>query len=104
MAEIDYKNIIHELSRELNKSIKVIAKELDEDKNNLYQITAGKNGISVRMANKIVEKYPHINIDYLLYGEGKISLIADKKMDNEILKELRILNKRLEQIYLLLKK
>lgn len=37
---------------------------------NLYQIKAGKNGISHSLARRIVEHFPEISIGWLLTGEG----------------------------------
>lgn len=37
---------------------------------NLYQIKAGKNGISYLLARRIVEHFPEISIGWLLTGEG----------------------------------
>lgn len=37
---------------------------------NLYQIKAGKNGISQNLACRIVEKFPELSVGWLLTGEG----------------------------------
>ncbi len=37
---------------------------------NLYQIKAGKNGISQNLARRIVEKFPELSVGRLLTGEG----------------------------------
>ncbi len=37
---------------------------------NLYQIKAGKNGISQNLARRIVEKFPELSVGWLLTGEG----------------------------------
>lgn len=37
---------------------------------NLYQIKAGKNGISQNLAKRIVEKFPELSLGWLLTGEG----------------------------------
>lgn len=37
---------------------------------NLYQIKAGKNGISQNLARSIVEKFPELSVGWLLTGEG----------------------------------
>ena len=37
---------------------------------NLYQIKAGKNGISQNLARSIVEKFPELSVCWLLTGEG----------------------------------
>lgn len=37
---------------------------------NLYQIKAGKNGISQNLARRIVEKFPELSVCWLLTGEG----------------------------------
>lgn len=37
---------------------------------NLYQIKAGKNGISQNLAHRIVEKFPELSVGWLLTGEG----------------------------------
>lgn len=39
---------------------------------NLYQIKAGKNGISQNLARRIVDKFPEISIGWLLTGEGEM--------------------------------
>lgn len=37
---------------------------------NLYQIKAGKNGISQNLARRIAEKFPELSVGWLLTGEG----------------------------------
>lgn len=39
---------------------------------NLYQIKAGKNGISQNLARRIVDKFPEVSIGWLLSGEGEM--------------------------------
>lgn len=39
---------------------------------NLYQIKAGKNGISQNLARRITSKFPEISLGWLLTGEGEM--------------------------------
>ena len=39
---------------------------------NLYQIKAGKNGISQNLARRIVDKFPEVSLGWLLSGEGEM--------------------------------
>lgn len=39
---------------------------------NLYQIKKGNNGISIKLAEKIVKKFPNIRIAWLLSGDGNM--------------------------------
>ncbi|MBR5877870.1 MAG: hypothetical protein IKZ11_04830 [Alistipes sp.] len=39
---------------------------------NLYQIKAGRNGISQNLARRVVEKFPEISLGWLLSGEGEM--------------------------------
>lgn len=39
---------------------------------NIYQIKAGRNGISHNLARRIVERFPQISMGWLLSGEGEM--------------------------------
>ncbi len=39
---------------------------------NLYQIKAGKNGISQNLARRITDRFPEISLGWLLTGEGEM--------------------------------
>lgn len=39
---------------------------------NLYQIKAGKNGISQNLARRIADKFPEVSVGWLLTGEGEM--------------------------------
>lgn len=43
---------------------------------NLYQIKAGKNGISQNLARRIADKFPEISVGWLLTGEGEMLVSA----------------------------
>ena len=45
---------------------------------NLYQIKRGNNGISLDVADRIVEKFPEIDKLWLLTGEGQ--MFSDRHM------------------------
>ena len=45
----------------------------------LYQIKKGKNGISRRLASRILEHYPQINFTWLMTGKGH--MLAEEKTD-----------------------
>ncbi len=45
---------------------------------NLYQIKRGNNGISRKLAEMVVEKFPEVNMIWLLTGQGDIFNIEDK--------------------------
>ena len=47
---------------------------------NLYQIKRGNNGISLDVANRIVEKFPEVDKLWLLTGEGQM-LAAGKRVE-----------------------
>lgn len=39
---------------------------------NLYQIKKGNNGISLKLAQRITDRYPQINLAWLMMGEGEM--------------------------------
>ena len=45
----------------------------------IYRIKRGQNGISRDVANRIAQKFPKININWLLSGEGSIFLEDSEK-------------------------
>lgn len=48
---------------------------------NLYQIRRGNNGISKKVARRVVEKFPEVSEMWLLTGSGEMFVSTEKKGD-----------------------
>lgn len=97
MSKVNYVEILHNVASELNTSIADLASSLGEKKGTLYQVTSGTNAISKRLANKIIEKHPQFNIDYLLTGKEPIkwtppkAVLSNENITEEIYKEVHFI-------------
>ena len=55
----------------------------------LYNIKAGRNGISANLAKRIAEAYPDINQNWLLTGKGEMTIKKEvPTKDQDFLEEL----------------
>lgn len=65
--------VIGEIAYNERLTVSQIAKIIGKPATNLYDIQKGKiNGISEKLADLILEKFPHYNKVWLLTGEGKM--------------------------------
>ena len=58
----------------------------------LFHLLNGRNGISAKLANSIVEVYPEISYKWILAGEGEM-IIEPKEDDSSLKKRLDELEK-----------
>lgn len=65
--------IIMELLSYLGISASKLGQEIGKNPTNIYDLINGKYRITENMANLIVTKYPDVNINFLLTGDGKVS-------------------------------
>ena len=61
----------------------------------LFHLLNGRNGISAKLANSIVEVYPEINYKWILAGEGEM-IIEPKEDETSLGKRLDRLEKSLQ--------
>ena len=67
--------VIGEIALNERLTVSQIAKILGKPATSLYNIQKGKiNGISDKLANLILEKFPHYNKSWLLTGEGEMTV------------------------------
>lgn len=79
--KLKFQLIIEELLLYLKSNPNRLAKDLGYKSNvKIQHIKSGRNSISVEVANDIVRKFPEINYNWLLTGEGEMLNKAD---DNE---------------------
>jgi hypothetical protein len=98
--------IMHKMIDALNINITILADEINEKKATLYQVTSGRNGISKRLANKIKDRYPQVNINFLLKGEGEPVMPITETLEpnpsnntqQEILRQLHYLNLKIDKM------
>ena len=73
MENID-KQILDDLLKFLNMNARQLSMALEmSTPQAFYDIRSGKCGISKALAGKIQEKFPNVNMGYLLTGKGNIS-------------------------------
>ena len=66
---------LQDVMNELGVNAYGLSKSLDyKEPTTVYHIIKGRQGMSLRFIERLIEKYPHINYLYLKTGEGKISL------------------------------
>lgn len=97
---ISDKDILKNIAKAVNRSITMLAEDLDEKPGTLYQITTGRNNISARVKASIIETYPTINPDYIENGIGDIIIKnigqKDEAFTEEVFMQLARLNKKME--------
>lgn len=91
------KDIINNVAKAVNRSITMLAEDLDEKKGTLYQITTGRNHISTRIKSKLLETYPNVNPEYIHKGEGNIILKSPGDNDDDFKEEVFMQLARLEK-------
>lgn len=97
------KYIMRSIAKAVNRTIVMMAEDMGEKKNTLYQVTTGRNNISPRIMSKILETYPTVNPKFLETGEGKPLIprkvpSVDASFQDEIFMQLALLNKKIELI------
>ncbi|MDA7777954.1 helix-turn-helix domain-containing protein [Flavobacteriaceae bacterium] len=61
-----------------------------------YQIEVGRNGISSNLANRICEKFPEINHNWILTGKGQMLKSSEVNFDHTILDRLKLLENHIK--------
>lgn len=69
-----------EFLRNENKSSAQLAEEIGVQASGISHILSGRNNPSLDFVLKMLEKYPFISTDWLLFGKG--SMYSDSKMQN----------------------
>ena len=96
---ISDKEIINNVAKFVNRSITMLADDIEVKKGTLYQITAGRNRITKRIKSKIIEAYPTINPDYIEHGKGEIMLTPEQHDDafkEEVFMQLARIDKKID--------
>ena len=88
------------LIKELNTSSYKLARDLEYGNPTvIYHVINGRNGISHKLAENIVNKYPKVNIKWLLDGDGEMFINENDIEGNiDVFKRLDILEKKIDLI------
>lgn len=86
---------LDKLTVALDMSLKAIGENIGVSHGTLSAIKTGKNGFSSKQLVNIAERFPQINILYLITGEGDI--LQDPQL-TEIRKRLDRIENRMEQM------
>ena len=74
---------LKQLLNELQMTAKSFAKSLGKERADvIYYILNGRNRISADVAKTIVEKYPKVNYDWLITGEGEMLKLQSDETEN----------------------
>jgi len=92
------KKILNNVAKAVNRSITMLAEDMNEKKGTLYQITTGRNNISTRIKAKLLENFPTLNRNYIETGTGDIiskrPKAGDDTFQEEVFMQLALLNKK----------
>jgi|GEM_PF-5895067 len=96
------KEILKNVAEAVNRSIIMLAEDIGEKQGTLYQVTTGRNNLSIKIRSKIIETYQNVNPDYVNCGTEPI-LIKDSNQNEdefkvEIIMQLKRLNMKLDMI------
>lgn len=94
------KDILKNIAKAVNRSITMLAEDLDEKPGTLYQITTGRNNISARVKASIIDTYPTVNPNYIETGTGDIIVKSHNEINDafaeEVYMQLARLNKKVD--------
>jgi transcriptional regulator with XRE-family HTH domain len=101
-------NLINERLKHLLKILNIMPSQFADSmgvpRATISHLLAGRNKPSIDFINKLHETYPHININWLLFGELPIFRNAQKDETNQILPSFpvsdyeKITGKRIDKI------
>lgn len=86
--KISDKEILKNIAKTVNRSITMMADDMNEKKGTLFQITAGRNNISAKIKAKILDTYPIISDYYIETGQGDIKTKPQSQHDEAFIEEI----------------
>ena len=78
---------IHHLMHRLGLNPRAFANEIGNNSSNIYKILSGERGLPKGFTSAILTKYPQVNKDWLLFGEGL--MFVDDEPKGEFPKDTR---------------
>lgn len=117
MKKIEDSVILANVLKEIRYNASSLAKELGVSTGTTYHVLSGKNNLSTELSQKIVTRFPEVNLNYLLLGElpilnknpftqmqKNIVGIKENPNYNDIPKMVSELNEKLDKIIELMQK